>query len=55
MAAVINGATQLVALGANGVEVRASVPMDQWAPLAVQACIADGMSPKSPIEDNGSI
>ena len=55
MAAVINGATQLVALGANGVEVRASVPMDQWAPLAVQACIADGMTPKSPIEDNGSI
>src|SRR5215204_1771047 len=55
MGAVINGATQLVALGANGVEVRASVPMEQWAPSAVQACIADGITPKTPIEDDAEI
>ena len=55
MGAVINGATQFVALGANGVEVRASVPMDQWAPSAVQACIADGMNPNLPPIDEDAV
>ena len=55
MGAVIQGATQLVALGANGVEVRASVPKEQWAPSAVQACVADGMTPKLPIDEDADV
>ncbi len=55
MGAVIQGATQLMAVGANGVEVRASVPVDQWSPSAVQGCVADGMTPKQPAEVEGEI
>ena len=55
MESVIEGATNLVARGANGVHVRTSIPVEQWAASAVQTCIANGMRPPEPISEDAEI